>query len=127
MKKIVLELLTNRFGIVLAAINLCYLVSQKFVHYAFLNGLFCESLYYRQNIFFRMKEHFSEIMFDINLPAVLAYSVQEKLIQTVFPDFCFFTNAKFQIVFLIFFITMQWLLIGWTAKTIARAVRPNQN
>ena len=38
MKKFVKELVTNRFGIVLATLNICYLASRNFVYYAFSHG-----------------------------------------------------------------------------------------
>ncbi|HEX8287750.1 MAG TPA: hypothetical protein VF556_07145 [Pyrinomonadaceae bacterium] len=126
MRKFVVDLMTNRFGIVLAALNVCYLVSRKFVHYAFSHGS-DECFYFKNSIFFWIKSNYAEIMFNINLPAALASLIQSKLTQTIFSDFCFFTDAKIQIVFLAVFITLQWLFIGWMAKTLASAIQPKQD
>ena len=124
MRKFVVDLMTNRFGIVLAALNVCYLVSQKFVRHAFSHGNGDEFIYFYNSVFFWMKVNYTKIMFDINLPAALASLIQGKFTQIFFSDFCFFTGAKIQIIFLAIFITLQWLFIGWTAKTVASAIRP---
>ena len=127
MRKFIADLMTNHFGIVLAALNVCYLVSRKFASYAFSHGNGGECVFYKNNAFLTAKSHFADAMFNINSPAAFASLIQGKFTQLVFSDFCFFTHAKLQIVFLALFITFQWLFIGWTAKTIARAIRPNCN
>jgi hypothetical protein len=127
MKKFIVDLITNRFGIVLATLNVCYFVSRKFVYYAFSHGNNDECMILKHQAFSLMKLHYAETILNINSPAALASLLQGKFMQSVFPDFCVFTHLKIQIVFLIFFITFQWLFIGWAAKTIARAVQPNQN
>ncbi|MCU1290744.1 MAG: hypothetical protein JWN60_2973 [Acidobacteria bacterium] len=127
MKKFIKELVTNRFGIVLAALNLCYLAAQKFVPYAFSHGIGDECTFFRHNVFFWIKLHYNEAMFDINLPAALAALIHGKFTQIIFPDFCFFTHARFQIVAFAFFVTFQWLFIGWTAKTVARLIQPKRD
>ena len=127
MRKFIAGLLTNRFGIVLAALNICYFVSRNFVSYAFSHGDGDKCFFVKHYAFQWMRFQCAEFMLCINLPAVLTSVVQSRLTQNIFPDLCSFTQAKFQIIFLAFFITFQWLFIGWTAKTIARAVRPNQN
>jgi hypothetical protein len=127
MKNFVMNLITNRLGIVLAILNVCYLMSEKPVKYAFSHGNVEECFIYNYDAFFWVKFHYAETMFNINLPALLAGLIHGRLVQTVFPDLCVFTHAKFQIIFLALFITIQWLFIGWTAQTIARAVRPKTN
>ena len=127
MKKFIVDLITNRFGIVLAALNVCYLVSKKFVYYVFSHGNGSECVFYKNSAFFWVKSYYADAIFNINLPATLVSLIHGKFMQTIFPDFCFFTHAKFQIIALIFYITFQWLFIAWTAKTIARAIQPNRD
>jgi hypothetical protein len=74
-----------------------------------------------------MKTQYSEVMFSVNSPAVLFSYIPANLIKMIFSPLCGFEQAKIHIILLGIFITFQWLFIGWTAKTIARAVRPNQN
>lgn len=127
MKKFTKELIANRFGIVLATLNVCYFVSKSFVNFAFSHGEGSECLFVKHYAFQWMRFQCSELMLWINLPAVLASVLQARLTQKVLPDFCSFEQAKFQIAFLLIFITLQWLFIGQTAKTIARAVRPDRS
>ncbi len=123
MKKFMKELFANRLGIVLAALNVCYFVAQAPVKFAFSRGdVNCSTHNY--DAFFWVKSHYAQLMFDINLPALLAGFVQGRLMHAVLPDLCVFTHAKFQIISLAVIITFQWLFIGWTAKTIARIIRP---
>ncbi len=126
MKSFVKGLVTNRFGIVLAALNVCYLVSRKFVHYAFSHGNEDSCVFFNHHIFFWMKIHYAENILSINSPAILASMIPSKFMQIIFSNFCLFTYARFQIIFLIFFITFQWLFIGWAAKTIAQKIQSSQ-
>ena len=123
MRNFVKGLITNRFGIVLAALNVCYFVSKKFVPFVFSHGNEDSCVFYNHQIFFWMKILYAEIILNINSPAVLTAMFPSKFMQIIFPDFCAFTHAKFQIVFLLFLVTFQWLFIGWAAKTIAQKIR----
>lgn len=51
MRNFVKSLVTNRFGIVLAALNVCYFVSRKFVPFAFSHGNQDSCAFYHHNIF----------------------------------------------------------------------------
>lgn len=59
----------------------------------------------------------------MNSPAIIAAAIQSRLTKFIFSDLCVYTQIKFQILFLIFFVTLQWLFIGWAAKTIAQKIR----
>lgn len=126
MKNFVKGLVTNRFGIVLAALNVCYFVSDKFVPFIFSHGNEDKCVFYNHQIFIWIKMHYVERILSINSPAILAAMFPSKFLQIIFPDFCSFTQVRFQIIFLIFFITLQWLFIGWAAKAIAQKLQSNQ-
>ena len=125
MRNFVKGLITNHFGIVLAALNVCYFVSKKFVPFAFSHGNEDSCVFFNHYVFSWMKIHYAEKILSINSPAALLSMIPGKFMQIIFPDFCVFTQAKFQIILLIFFITLQWLFIGWAAKTIAQKIRSN--
>jgi hypothetical protein len=125
MKNFVKSLVTNHFGIVLAALNVCYFVSRKFVQFAFSHGNDDSCVFFKHYVISWMKIHYAETILQINSPAAVASLIQSKFMQIIFPDFCVFAQAKLQIIFLIFFITFQWLFIGWIAKTIAQKIRSN--
>jgi hypothetical protein len=127
MKKFAVELTSNRFGIVLAALNVCYFISRNFVAYAFSHGDGDKCFFVKQHVFQWMKFQCADILLYINLPALAASAVQGKLMKNLFPDLCSFTHSQFQIIFLMIFITLQWLFIGWTAQTIARAIQQKNN
>lgn len=94
------SLLTNRLGIVLATLNLCYFVSGNFIGAHFSPG------------------NFDKLMLSQNAPAIALCFVPNRLIHFLFPQ----TDWLWQItlVFLLSFVALQWLFIGWTAKMIAR-------
>ena len=125
MRSFVKSLVTNRFGIILAALNVCYFVSRKFVPFIFSHGNEDNCAFYNHQIFSRLHMHCAEIILESNSPAIIAAMFPSKFMQIVFPEICSFSQAKFQVIFLIFFITIQWLSIAWTAKTIARKIRSN--
>jgi hypothetical protein len=126
MKKFVKGLITNRLGIVLAALNVCYFLSENTIRLILQHSHAENCLTSSRHILFWMQASFSKLLFaNINSPAILLSILPGKFIQMNFPDLCVFTLAKFQIIFFLFFITLQWLFIGWMAKTIARRIRPN--
>ncbi len=120
MKKFVKELFTNRFGIVLATLNICYLASTKFVHYTFSHGNQDTCVFYNHSVFYWIKLQFAEKFFCLNSPAILAFIIPNEITRIIFSDFCLFTRAKFQISLLVFLMVLQWLFIGWVSKKIAR-------
>lgn len=127
MKKFAVQLMSNRFGIVLAALNVCYFISRNFVAYAFSHGDGERCFFAKRYLFQWIDAQCAEFTLYINLPALMMSAIQDNLMQSVFPDLCIFTQAKFKIVFLMIFIILQWLFIGWTAQSIARAIRPKNN
>ena len=122
MKKIVKELITNRFGIVLATLNICYLVSRNFIYYAFSHGGEDQCVFYNHSVFYWIKIQFAEKILCLNSPALLAFIIPNEITRIIFSDFCLFTRAKFQIVLLTFFIVLQWLFIGWLSEKIAQKI-----
>ncbi|CAN5657914.1 hypothetical protein BH20ACI4_BH20ACI4_10260 [soil metagenome] len=122
MKKFIKELLTNRFGIVLATLNICYLVSRKFVYFTFSHGNQDQCVFYNQSVFYWIQIQFAEKILCLNFPAILAFLIPNEITRIVFSDFCLFTRAKFQIVLLTFFIVLQWLFIGWLSEKIAQKI-----
>jgi hypothetical protein len=126
MKKFVKELMTNRLGIVLAALNVCYFVSRDFVSYILLHGDGSDCFFGESHMFQWMRSQCADLMLYVNSPAFLVLADLNNLMQSVSPDFCNFTHGKIYFVFCFVFITFQWLFIGQTAKIIARAIRPNK-
>ena len=100
MRKFIADLMTNRFGIVLAALNVCYLASRKFVSYAFSHGNAGECVFYKNNAFLTAKSHFADAMFNINSPAAFASLIQGKFTQLFFPIFVFSRTPNFKSFFL---------------------------
>ncbi|MBA2737453.1 MAG: hypothetical protein H0U50_11785 [Pyrinomonadaceae bacterium] len=127
MKKFAKDLITSRFGIVLAALNICYFASRNFISYEFSHGSGKACWFSNQYNLLGLKTQYAEIMFSANSPAILLSFIPANLIKMIFPPLCGFEQAKIHIVLLGIFITFQWLFIAWAAKTIAQAARPNQN
>jgi hypothetical protein len=126
MKKFVKELVTNRFGIVLATLNICYFVSAKPVQFIFAH-LHGESCLHYQKYFlvFYPKPNLPQLEFLLNLPSLIVSAIQSRLFSTFFPGLCTFTQLKIQIVFFTFFVVLQWLFIAWLSYKIARKIRGN--
>ncbi|HEX8368690.1 MAG TPA: hypothetical protein VF604_09125 [Pyrinomonadaceae bacterium] len=96
------NLLTNRFGIVLAALNLCYFVSGNFI-----GGHFSLS-------------NFDKIMLSQNAPAIVLSFAPNRLIHFLFPELDWLSLSQITLIFILSFVALQWLFIGWTSKMIAR-------
>ena len=99
------SLLTNRLGIVLATLNLCYFASISFVRGNF--GL----------------SNFDKIMLSLNSPAIILSFIPHKLMHFLFLQADWLTRRQLTYAFLLFFVTLQWLFIAWTAKMIARKLK----
>ena len=111
------SLLSNRFGIVLATLNVCYFVSKDFWGYllAHKHGVEC--------IFFESPQLIPMINPGLlNVPAFIGSFMPSNFIISVFSDYCVFTHAEIQLTITTFFIIFQWLFIGWLAKTIAQKI-----
>lgn len=100
MKNFVKGLITNRFGIVLAALNVCHFLSH-------------DNFY----------STFDKIMVVVNFPAVLLGLVSSQFIRILINDFPLYTKGSILTVLMIFFVTLQWLFIGWLAKIVAEKIR----
>ncbi len=106
MKNFVKGLITNRLGIVLAGLNLCY-----FAHDS-LKGI-------NQPL-----TNFDKIMLGQNSPALLLTIIPLAAVKSLFSMTMFeFLWGQFGFITFLFFVTLQWLFIGWTAKKIAQKIR----
>lgn len=124
MKNFVVGLLSNRFGIVLAALNVCYFVSTNMIHVvAEHNHGEGKCVIFYAGILTRLTRGSAELMMNINSPALILSFFPSKFMQIAFHDLCFFTQAKFQIVFILFFVTFQWLFIAHLARLIAGKIQ----
>ena len=128
MKKFVKELITNRFGIVLATLNVCYFGLKNFGYSPskhFLSHVF-EHAHGENCIFIHHPMLFplaypalSETIMLLNLPALLFSLIPGKIMLMIFPQFCFFTQVKFQMIFFVLAVVLQWLFIAWLSRKIA--------
>ena len=98
-------LLTNRLGIVLATLNLCYFAAKDF--------------FYAPSPF----SNFDKIMLSQNAPAIVLSFIPYQLIHFLFPQMEWSASRLWRLAFLLFFVTLQWLFIGWAAKMIARRLK----
>ena len=106
MKNLVKGMITNRFGIVLATLNLCYFLSGSYIH----NGFAYTGL--------------DKIMILTNSPGIVLAIISSRFAEFLFQGVRTHGGARFSIVLMIFFVTLQWLFIGWAAKAIARRFQP---
>jgi len=107
MKNFVKGLITNRFGIVLAALNICYFVSHN-----------PDSI--------RSLVNFDKLMISLNVPAAVLTVIPMTIIKFLFQMSYEFAYMQFGYTAFLFFVTFQWLFIGWMAKAVAQHIRPNQ-
>jgi hypothetical protein len=126
MKKFVKELFTNRFGIVLATLNISYFISNKFVNLIFSHEHGESCLHFKKHfLMFYPKPDAPALELLLNLPSIIASAIQGTLAFKMFPGQCVFTQLKIQIVFFTFFAALQWLFIAWLSYKIARKIRGN--
>ncbi len=102
MKKFVVNLLSNRFGIVLAALNLCYFAGKLFV-FADLS----------RNIA-------GKIFLSLNLPALISSGLLYEILRNFLPELSYDTRFYVRSGFVTFFIVFQWLFIAWIANAVAQ-------
>ena len=109
MKEFIKNLFSNRFGIILATLNLCYFLSNSYIYNGYIhNG-------------------FEKIMVMTNFPALLLAIVSSKFVGALFQNISTHGGARFSIVLMMFFVTLQWLFIGWLSKTIARKIESRRS
>jgi hypothetical protein len=106
MKNLVKGMITNRLGIVLATLNVCYFVA---------NGL--------PNPAYRLS-NFGGIMLTLHTPAIIFTFIPLEAGRLLFSTSYLFSYRQFVLVLFVFFVTLQWLFIGWAAKAIARRIQP---
>ena len=105
MKNFVVGLLTNRFGIVLATLNVCYFVFDGF------------------DKIFLATNNFDKIMTILNVPAFLLTALPLKVVGFLFSiREVFLYRERLSIVFLIF-VTLQWLFVAQVARVITRKIQ----
>ncbi len=105
MKKFVVSLFSNRFGIVLTAINLCYLAGRGIGLFDFL------------------RNPSAKYFLSLNFPAVILAGLFFKISHIVFPEISFEAQTALKVSFFASFIVLQWLSIGWLTKTLAEKLR----
>jgi hypothetical protein len=127
MKKFAKELFTNRFGIVLATLNICYFVSNKFISFIFAHPHGENCNFYKKHflMLYPIFERSPDWGFLINLPSLIASRFQGFFFLKIFPNLCNLMHMKIQIVFFTFFIALQWLFIAWLSYKIAQKIRGN--
>jgi hypothetical protein len=127
MKKFIINLFSNRFGIVLATLNLCYFLTRPFFQRLFTHNHGENCFFFKGLSIFPINLTSAEnLMVLQNLPATVLSFFPRLLINEIAPNLCFYTQVKFHFVFLAFFIVLQWLFIAWIAKTIAQKLRPTE-
>ena len=103
MKKFIVNLFSNRFGIVLAALNLCYFASKIDNFNAYLIG-----------------KLFVLIHFPAAALTLLALEFVQIFVHKIAPA----AETTLGNMFFAAFIVFQWLFIAWIAKTLAQKFRP---
>jgi len=101
MKKIIVQLVTNRFGIVLVALNLCYFVSKN-------NDL--------------VRQPFGKLFLCANFPAAISSLLSVEIVKFFLHNLSFPRELAYANFFFVFFCASQWLFIAWVAKALAAKV-----
>ncbi|MBS1795765.1 MAG: hypothetical protein JSS81_18060 [Acidobacteria bacterium] len=105
MKKFIVDLVSNRFGIVLATLNVCFLAGKY-------NGLF------------ELHHNPARLVFSsLNAPALIASGISYQILK----NFLFEPPAELRMTFIFAFVTgfivLQWLAIAWFARRVALRFR----
>ncbi len=127
MKKFVVNLFSNRFGIVLATLNVCYFLSETFFQRVF-SHTHGESCFVTKKFFLfpMILSNFENLMMILNLPSIILSLIPYILLKEYLTGICAYTQIKLQFAFFSFFVVLQWLFIAWIARTIARKFRPKE-
>ena len=102
MKKLIVELFSNRFGIILAALNVCYLVSR--------GELFAYN-------------PLGKFFVCLNAPAISLTVLSLEFLTLFTGRKAPFTEWVMGNTFFAFYIVLQWLFIGWFSYTLAGKIR----
>ena len=108
MKKFIVNLFSNRFGIVLAALNACYFIYKTPVLFDF------------------PRTFFSKLFLSLNSPALIATGILHEILREFIPKLSYEMQYRVSSAIIGFFIVLQWLFIAWIAKTLAQKFRPTQ-
>ena len=124
MKKFIASLFSNRFGIVLATLNVCYFLSMNFFQKVF-SHIHGESCFISKKFFLfpMILSNTEHLMMTINLPALVSSLFPYLLFRKYLEEICAFSQIKIQFVFFTVFVILQWLFIAWIAKTLAAKMR----
>ncbi|MEP6902857.1 MAG: hypothetical protein ABJA66_13980 [Actinomycetota bacterium] len=105
MKKFIVNLFSNRFGIVLATLNVCYFASKG-------SGI--------------TNQLFGQIFVCAHFPAAISALLSLGIVKIFLHKLSYPTEMNIANTFFAFFIVAQWLFITWIAKTIAQKLRPKE-
>lgn len=105
MKKFVIDLFSNRFGIVLAALNVCYLAAKI------------------QDIVNIPQTFLGKVFVCLNIPAFILSRLAYKIDALLFGEIKYSIQISVKLVLFTLFIILQWLVIAWIARTIAVKIR----
>ncbi len=125
MKKFVVNLFSNRFGIFLATVNVCYFLLRPYFQRVFEHNHGESCFVFKGFFLFPVNlTNVDDLMILQNLPATILSFFPRFLINDLTPGFCVYTQIKFHFIFFASFIVIQWLFIGWLAKTLAAKISP---
>ena len=120
MRKFIVDLFSNRFGIVLAVLHVCYFLSRPYFQRVFAHEHGEDCVVIRNFFLFPINiSNTDDLMIAQNLPAMVLTSFPDHLIKEIFPQLCVYTQINLQIVFFVFFIVIQWLFVAWFARTLS--------
>lgn len=108
MRKFIVNLFSNRFGIVLATLNACYLANVAFTKQMLMPGVS------------------EKIFLSINAPGLILAVLSGDIAQKVFPILKSLNTPAAAFALMTFFMVSQWLFIAWIAKTLARRFGPQE-
>jgi len=125
MRKFIVSLFSNRFGIVLATVNICYFLSRPFFQQVF-SHTHGEDCFVSDHflLFLMILSNFEQLMVNLNLPSVVLSLFPYMILRENLMKICGFTQIEIQFVFFSIFVVLQWLFIAWIARTIAQKFRP---
>src|SRR5689334_505547 len=109
MRKFIASLLSNRFGILLAAVNVCYFAAKT------------------QNMASVAQTFIGKVFISINMPAFVLTRLCYEIGAAFFGEFIN-PASQFGVKLGMFasFIVLEWLFIAWLAETLAARIRrPN--
>jgi hypothetical protein len=105
MKNFLVNLFSNRFGIVLAALNLCYFASKIYNFTA---------------------SPFAKIFVCAHFPAVALTIFSLEFVKLFVHKISPLAETTLGNIFFAVFVVFQWLFIAWIAKTVAQKFRPKE-